>query len=101
MSWLATRRAFLKSAAMLPAIAAGARAGEPAAKKTDGEGDTTRLEAGDLKLVLRDNVESPRVLSGIDSLFNLRDAPGFDAFDPDSPGASAGMNFEHIIAGHK
>ena len=41
-----------------------------------------------------------RVLSGADSLFNRAAAPQFDAFDPDTPGASAGLNFEHIIAGH-
>jgi hypothetical protein len=39
-------------------------------------------------------------LSGVDSLFNRIHSPDFDAFDPDSPGASAGLNFEHIIAGH-
>src|SRR5262249_22096524 len=47
------------------------------------------------------NSKSPRVLSGVDSLVNVRDAPGFDAFDPDSRGASAGLNFEHIISGHR
>ncbi|MFO1019378.1 MAG: hypothetical protein U0903_01565 [Planctomycetales bacterium] len=60
------------------------------------------IQAGDLRLLLRDNSESPkRALSGIDALFNLRSAPQFDAFDPDTRGASAGMNFEHIISGHK
>ncbi len=24
----------------------------------------------------------------------------FDAFDPDDPGDSAGLNFEHIVSGH-
>jgi hypothetical protein len=43
----------------------------------------------------------PEVLSGLASLFHQKDAPTFDAFDPDSPGASAGLNFEHIISGHK
>lgn len=62
---------------------------------------TITIEAGDLRAVFRDNSESPRVLSGVGSLINLRDAPGFDAFDPDSPGASAGLNFEHIIAGQQ
>jgi hypothetical protein len=33
-------------------------------------------------------------------LFNVAQAPDFDAFDPDSKGASAGLNFEHIISGH-
>ena len=40
------------------------------------------------------------MLSGLDDLFNVREAPGFDVFDPDGGGASAGLNFEHIIAGH-
>lgn len=62
--------------------------------------ETATIEHGDLKVLFRDNSQSPRVLSGADSLENRRDAPGFDAFDPDSPGASAGLNFEHIIAGH-
>ena len=30
-----------------------------------------------------------------------RDILNFDAFDPDSAGASAGLNFEHVICGHK
>lgn len=51
--------------------------------------------------MFRDNAESPRVLSGIDSLYNTRGAGNFDAFDPDSPGASAGLNFEHVISGHE
>jgi hypothetical protein len=62
---------------------------------------TATITEGDLKVVFRDNAQSPRVLSGIASLVNQRDAPGFDALDPDSPGASAGLNFEHIICGHK
>lgn len=62
---------------------------------------TQTIIEGDLKAVLRDNANSPKILSGLDSLFNLRDAPEFDAFDPDGGGASAGLNFEHIIAGHK
>jgi hypothetical protein len=43
----------------------------------------------------------PGVLGGVDSHFNEKDAPGFDAFDPDTRGASAGLNFEHIISGHR
>ncbi len=35
------------------------------------------------------------------SLVNNRAAPGYDAYDPDGRGASAGLNFEHIISGHK
>jgi hypothetical protein len=63
--------------------------------------ETLRIARGDLEVVLRDNAGSPGVLSGLDSLVNVRDAPGFDAFDPDSRGASAGLNFEHIISGHR
>ncbi len=57
------------------------------------------LKRGALEVVFRDNSTSPRVLSGIQSLRH-RSAAEFDAFDPDSPGASAGLNFEHIISGH-
>ena len=62
--------------------------------------ETATVEHGDLKVVFRDNSQSPRVLSGVDALFSRRHAADFDAFDPDSPGASAGLNFEHIISGH-
>jgi hypothetical protein len=62
--------------------------------------ETVTIEHGELKVVFRDNSGSPRVLSGVGSLVNVRAAPAFDAFDPDSPGASAGLNFEHIICGH-
>ncbi|MCH7728697.1 MAG: twin-arginine translocation signal domain-containing protein, partial [Planctomycetes bacterium] len=63
--------------------------------------ETFTITEGDLKVMLRDNSQSPKVLSGVDSLFNRKDAPDFDAFDPDIRGASAGLNFEHIISGHK
>jgi hypothetical protein len=63
--------------------------------------ETVRLEVGDLLVEVRDNSRSPGVLSGVQSLSNRADAPGFDAFDPDTPGASAGLNFEHIISGHE
>ncbi len=61
---------------------------------------TLTLERGVLSVLLRDNAQSPRVLSGLDSLFNRKDAPEFDAFDPADLGASAGLNFEHVICGH-
>ena len=61
---------------------------------------TLQIERGDLSVLLRDNALSPKLLSGVDSLFNLKGAPGFDAFDPDDRGASAGLNFEHVICGH-
>jgi hypothetical protein len=61
---------------------------------------TANVTVGDLKVILRDNSQSPNVLSGVASLFHQKEA-AFDAFDPDSPGASAGLNFEHIISGHK
>ena len=62
---------------------------------------TATITEGDLRVIFRDNARSPKVLSGLASLVNQRDAPTFDAFDPESPGASAGLNFEHIISGHK
>jgi hypothetical protein len=58
------------------------------------------IKAGQLSVLFHDNSRSPGLLSGVQSLFNTRRAPGFDAFDPASPGASAGLNFEHIISGH-
>ncbi len=54
-----------------------------------------------LKVRLRDNSTSPGQLRGLQSLFHRVLAPNFDAFDPDTPGASAGLNFEHIISGHR
>src|SRR4051812_20630520 len=62
---------------------------------------TIEMEQGELKVLFRDNTESPKVLSGLDSLFSTRHAPDYDAFDPDAKGASAGLNFEHIISGHR
>ncbi len=65
------------------------------------QGEPVRIERGDLAAAFRDNAESPRVLSGLASLVNVRDAKDFGAFDPDSPGAGAGLNFEHIISGRR
>jgi len=71
------------------------------ALRMDGEEvATAMITKGHLSVFFRDNSESPKILSGIDSLFNTREAPGFDAFDPEARGASAGLNFEHIISGH-
>lgn len=56
----------------------------------------TRVDAGHLSVVFRDNAESPRVLSGIGSLVHRKSAPGYSAFT-----AQGGLNFEHIIAGHR
>lgn len=58
------------------------------------------LENGDLRVLFKDNSESPLNLSGLQSLFNTSSAGDYDAFDPDTPRASAGINFEHIISGH-
>jgi hypothetical protein len=95
-----TRRHFLGGAlagisplALALPVASATQPGRPVA--------TTTISSGDLKVIFRDNARSPEVLGGVASLVNRRDAPGFDAFDPDSPGASAGLNFEHVIAGHK
>jgi hypothetical protein len=90
-----TRRQFLAATATaLPALL------EPPASE-DKPVATATVSQGDLTAVFRDNSQSPKVLSGVASLVNQRDAPGFDAFDPDSPGASAGLNFEHVICGHR
>jgi len=59
------------------------------------------VEAGDLSVLFHDNTDSPRTLSGLQSLFNRQDSPDFDAFDPGSRGSSAGLNFEHIISSHQ
>ena len=61
---------------------------------------STTITAGELAVEFRDNSQSPQILSGVQSLRNLALAPDYDAFDPDAPGSSAGLNFEHIIAGH-
>ena len=60
-----------------------------------------RVEHGDLTIDFRDNSKSPSVLSGIDALFNQIPPADYDAYDPDTHGASAGLNFEHIISGHQ
>src|SRR5262249_51631791 len=100
MSRSSTRRQFLASTvSAIPALLFA-----PRMSLADPESNSVTkatISAGDLKVVFRDNSQSPKVLSGIASLVNERDAPNFDAFDPDSPAASAGFNFEHIISGHK
>ena len=82
----------------LAAVAAGAAPDTPDPQHQPE--NTLKIANGDLEVMLRDNSESPDVLSGIDSLINVKDAPGFDAFDPDGKGSSAGLNFEHVISGH-
>jgi len=62
--------------------------------------EMTTLTRGNLSVVFRDNSRSPKYLSGVASLTNIKDSKGFDAFDPDTIGASGGLNFEHIISGH-
>jgi len=78
----------------------GTQAGRAAEASTGEAVQTLTIQRGDLSVLLRDNTLSPGLLSGLDSLFNRKDAPGFDAFDPDDRGASAGLNFEHVICGH-
>src|SRR5262249_14464249 len=75
-----------------------AHAGEPTAGRAV---PTAHLPNDSLSVTFLDNAHSPKILSGIDSLFHRTAAPAFDAFDPDDPGASAGLNFEHVIAGHR
>ena len=73
---------------------------QPPQQPTGVQQQTATLRAGKLIVELRDNSTSPATLSGLQSLFHAS-APSFDAFDPDTPGASAGLNFEHIISGHR
>lgn len=80
---------------LLSATWAFAQASQPAAPHT------ITINKGDLWVVFRDNSESPGILSGVESLINMRDAEDFNAFDPDTRGAAAGLNFEHIISNHK
>jgi hypothetical protein len=73
----------------------------PAAEPVGPVLHSIEVERGKLKVLFRDNAESPKVLSGLDSLVNTKHAADFDAFDPDGQGSSAGLNFEHIISGHR
>ena len=73
----------------------------PFVEAQDRIGSTVLLESPSLSVSVRDNSESPQVLSGIQSLFHREASAHFDAYDPDTPGASAGLNFEHIISGHR
>lgn len=82
-------------------LAGGAALAVAAAPTAQSQEHSARLRAGELDVLVRDNSASPGVLSGLQSLFNTQHAPQFDAYDPDTPGASAGLNFEHIISGHQ
>ena len=88
---MARRKIFVLAA--LLASSPVSRSEEPVSHKT--------IQAGQLSVLFHDNARSPSLLSGVQSLFNTKHAPGYDAFDPDAPGASAGLNFEHIISGHR
>ena len=63
--------------------------------------ESLEIDRGELAVRFRDNVRSPQVLSGVASLINTASAEGFNAFDPDTPGAAAGLNFEHISSSHR
>ena len=75
--------------------------GVPEASVSGEKEATVMIASGDLSVLFRDNSASPDRLSGIQSLFNNKGTASFDAYDPDTRGASAGMNFEHIISGHR
>lgn len=75
-------------------------ASNPTRAISEEQRETLTIEAGELRVVFRDNSQSPQVLSGVQSLFNISHAPEYDAFDPEGRGSSAGLNFEHIISGH-
>jgi hypothetical protein len=66
-----------------------AEAGEPVA--------TLTITQGDLKASFRENGKPPRFLSGVTELIH-KDEPRFPAFNQ---GGGVGLNFEHIICGHK
>jgi hypothetical protein len=95
-----TRREFLATSAAalatFPGMLPPARSADPGQAV-----ETLTLTAGDLRVQFRDNAHSPKQLSGVASLVNHQDAPGFDAIDPQGGGASGGLNFEHVISGHK
>ncbi len=85
------------------AVSAAAFADPPAASRpadVDGFIGPVTIKAGSLEATFLGNSSRSRDLSGIDRLINIKDAPGFDAFDPKTTGASAGLNFEHITCGH-
>jgi len=63
--------------------------------------DSALIQRGDLSVLFRSNAKSPQLLSGVQSILNVRQAPDFNAFDPDSPGQSGGLNLEHIFGGHR
>jgi hypothetical protein len=112
----ANRRAFIKRAgvAVLAGVAprflypfpAATSPNAPAAGPMQEAGamgspvESITLTRGDLSAFFRDNSHSPNDLSGVGSLKNLKDAPDFDAFDPETTGASSGLNFEHTTSGH-
>lgn len=81
------------SLVIVVAVRATGQEGKPVEK--------VHIQHGELSILFRDNSQSPAVLSGIDSMFNIKHAPDFDAYDPDARGASAGLNFEHIISGQR
>lgn len=86
---------------MLLSIPGASNAAQAATRPAGEPVKSAVIRAGDLDVRFLDNSDSPAVLSGVQSLINVKDAPGFNAFDPDSKGAAAGLNFEHIIAGHE
>src|SRR5688572_21129266 len=110
MSFDRARRQFLRCSitgaggmALLPNRNLGGVASfrPPTAPQISGEKvRTAKIASGNLAVTFRDNSYSPRILSGVESLIHLKDASDFNAFDPDSLGAAAGLNFEHIISGH-
>ena len=69
--------------------------------RADERSEAVRIDHGDPAVLFRDNSRSPQLLSGIDSLINAAQTTEVDAWDPNSRGASAGLNFEHIISGHQ
>lgn len=93
-------RSFSSATAFLRSVLAPIIVAQATAACAQQATETISIKAGELSVLFRDNSQSPKILSGLQSLFNSKHAPDYDAFDPDGRGSSAGLNFEHIIAGH-
>jgi hypothetical protein len=98
---IGTLKKALIFASVLPLLSGGGSVGLGYGPVGGERKTTVRIAKGDLSVLFRDNSASPRILSGIQSLFSTASVKDFDAYDPDTAGASAGMNFEHIISGHR
>ena len=67
------RFAYFPTTLLLPMVGASVVAEGPT------QSPTVRIDRGEPSVVFRDNSLSPGLLSGIDSLFNVKHAPNYDA----------------------